>query len=93
MDKIKIPWWLWLKFYFDKGLGLTNYGKYAVALFGLYSVGKQVNINYTIIFGAIWMLTCVPVGWLWVKYKLQDAENEIQNRLNPFQREMRAKFK
>lgn len=90
--KTHIPSWLWLKFYFDKGLGVTSYAKYLIAIFGLYSIGKDIDINYTIAFGLIYILCCFVIGYLWVRSKLQDAENEIQNRLNPFQREVRAKL-
>ena len=88
----KIWKFLWLKKYFDIGLGLTNYFKYLIALFGLYSIGKDIDINITIYVGVGYVIFCFFLGAFWVKTKAVDIEKEIDNILDPFQREVRRKL-
>lgn len=78
--------------YFDKGLGLTSYFKYVIALFGLYSIGTNIDIKYTMILGVLYIFSCFVLGFVWIERKLIDYENEINNILNPFQREVREKL-
>ena len=82
---------LW-KAYFDKGLGVTSYAKYIIALFGFYSYANKIDLNWTILIGFLYATSCVFIGKLWYKFKLIDIENEIQNLFNPFQREMRKRL-
>lgn len=89
---MRIPRFLWWKRYFDTGLSLTNYVKYVIGLMGLYSVGKDIDINYTLIIGGAYLIFCFILGYFWIKHKMVDYENEINNRLNPFQREVREKL-
>jgi len=78
-----------IKAYLDKGMGLTYYVKYLIALFGISSLDPKT----TIIFAIIWMIFSFFLGYFWYKYHLADAENEVANRFNPFVKEMRTKLK
>lgn len=89
MANIKIPRWLWYKKYFDTGLGLTSYMKYVIALAGFYSFASDIGTEYVVIAGFLYLFSCIIIGYYWIKYKMVDAENEIGNILNPFQREVR----
>lgn len=85
---MEIPRWLWVKRYFDTGFGLTSYFKYILAASGL--ILKDVTSIIWI--GIAYGLICFILGWAWIRYNLIDAENEINNILNPFQREVRKKL-
>lgn len=74
-----------IKAYFDKGLGLTNYVKYFLALFAIASS----DVKSTLIWAFFYCIFCFILGYLWFKFKFIDAENEVNNRFNPFVREMR----
>jgi len=75
---------LW-KAYFDKGYGVSSYFKYLIAFYGISSLDVMVTMIIALIYG----FSCFFVGWAWYKYKLVDAECEVQNVVNPFVREMR----
>jgi len=83
---------LLIKKYFDIGLGLTSYIKYVIAFIGLYSVGKDIDMNYTVILGVAYLFFCFILGYLWVKFELIHTENEINNIFNPFQNQVREKL-
>lgn len=85
---MKIPRWLWVKKYFDTGYNVLGYAKFIVL-----GVGLSGDRTFTIIFGSIYAVVCLVVGIVWVKKGYADAENEINNILNPFQREMRNVIK
>ena len=78
---------LW-KAYFDKGFGLTNQFKYLIVLFGW----ATADVGMTLLIGILWFIACLIIGRLWFKFKLIDAEHEVQNVVNPFVNEMRSKF-
>lgn len=88
-----IPSWLWIKKYFDTGLGLTAYAKYLIAIFGIYTALTDLNPIYLVILGVFYLFLCILLGWLWIKYNFFDKELEINNRLNPFQKEVRTWIK
>lgn len=82
---------LW-KAYFDKGLNITNYIKYFIGLFALFSFWRDIPMEIALIAATLYVAVCPIIGWAWYKYELVETENEIQNRFNPFQREVREKF-
>ena len=75
--------------YFNKGYGLTSLVKYGVAVFAI----KITDYRLAFISGLAYAILCYIVGRLWYKYKLIDTEIEINNRVNPFVREMRKKVR
>ena len=83
---------LLLKYYFDKGFALTNNIKYLIGLFALYEVIKLDNVKITVVLGAIWVCISFLIGWWWYRKDWNSAEIEIQNRINPFVKEMREEF-
>ena len=78
---------LW-KAYFDKGYSTTNYAKYLIAFFGMASQ----DVKTTMVIGIIYAFSCLIIGRLWFHFKLVDAENEVQNVVNPFMVEVRKKL-
>jgi len=81
---------LLIKAYFDKGYGLTNYFKYLLAFVGIFDLIDAKTAIYSIL---IYLLFCFILGWAWFKFGFVDTENEIQNRFNPFQKEIRRKLR
>ena len=77
-----------LKAYFDKGLGVTSYAKYFIAMFGIAS--RDVSTTLWITFS--YAISCFVVGYLWYRHNLVETENEINNVFNPFVAEMREKI-
>lgn len=86
---MKIPKWLWIKKYFDTGLGLTSYVKYLIAIFGFYSFIAKINPKWLIVVGVVYLFSCIFIGYWWIKAKMAEKEAEIGNMLNPFAVEMR----
>lgn len=83
------------KAYFDKGFSFLNYLKYPLFLIGMGDVlssgGDWRNVAIAAVIIAI---LCFVVGKAAYYYRWVDAEHEVQNRVNPFVREMRnEKFK
>ena len=74
-----------LKAYFDKGMSITSYVKYLIALFGI----SSLNVTATLIIGFVYGIACFFIGLLWFKLNIINAEIEVQNRVNPFVKEMR----
>ena len=77
-----------LKAYFDKGYGVTSYFKYLIGFYALASL----NVKSTLILGIVYGFLCFLIGYLWYKWRIADAELEVQNQFNPFVREMREEF-
>ena len=59
------------------------------AKFIVLAVGLAGDKSFTIMFGLAYGLLCPVVGYFWIRLKYADMENEINNRLNPFQKEVR----
>jgi len=83
---------LW-KAYFDQGYGTTSYVKYLIGVLGIANTIITEDLRLIIILGVSYGLFCLIVGRLWFKFKLVDAEHEVQNVVNPFVSEMRKVFK
>ena len=81
------------KAYFDKGLGLTNYLKYFILLFGIYEVLSIKNVTITFIMAILYAVGCFFLGWFWYKSDFIKAEIEVGNNFNLFVKEMRKKIK
>lgn len=77
------------KRYFDTGFGVLNYVKYLVGFFALASL----NWKATLIVGFAYGVACYLVGWYWINKGIWEAENEVSNQFNPFQREVRKLIK
>lgn len=75
------------KAYFDKGLSLTNYLKYAVAVLVV-----KIPVKQGIIAGIIYGIFCYIFGKVWYKFHLVETEAEINNIFNPFVKDVREKL-
>jgi len=73
------------KTYFDKGYALTKYFTYLLALFGL----TTLDLNSTMTIAFFYAIACYWIGRWWFKYKWVSAAHEVDNRINPFVKEMR----
>ena len=83
---------LW-KAYFDKGFGIFNYLKYPLFLIGLGDViatgGDWKRVAIVSILLAVF---CLIAGRYMYKSGYASAEHEVQNKINPFVKQMRERF-
>ena len=78
-----------IKRYFDTGYSLTSQFKY-----GLVAVAASwQNTKWITIIGIIYGILCFPLGYLFYHYNWIEAEAEVGNRFNKFQREVRKFIK
>jgi len=77
------------KGYFEKGLSLTNYLKYLIALAGAASYLSSKNLNIAIMLAVGYAVACYFLGWLWFNRGFYQAEIEVSNQFNLFVEEMR----
>ena len=77
------------KAYFDKGYAMTNYIKYLIAIFGI----SSLNVKITILLGILYFFFSYSFGRWWYKKNYILAENEVNNKFNLFQKEVRSKLK
>ena len=83
---------LW-KAYFDKGYGLLSLPKYILFLVGFGDIiTSKGNTKNVLIWGSVFFIFCFFLGWLWYKYRITDAENEVQNQFNPLAYQLRDKL-
>jgi len=75
------------KAYLDTGMGLTNYLKYVIALFGI----ATSNVKTTLIIAFFYVIACYFIGRWWYKSKMKLAEVEVGNQFNLFVKQMREK--
>lgn len=86
-----------LKAYFDKGFGFLSMAKYAVILLGFERViAKDPKTMILIMIG--YAVLCFALGFVMYHYKvgkirLIEYENEVANRYNLFQKQLRDKLK
>ena len=80
------------KMYFEKGYSLVSFPKWVAAVFG---IGSVINKNYLIVvIGAFaFMLGCILLGWIWLRYDFYLAEIEVSNQYNLFVKELRGNRK
>ncbi len=74
-----------IKKYFDTGYGLTSPLKWGLAIVG----ATLQDIELIKLYGIIYIILCFVAGWAWIKWDFYTAEQEVNNRLNLFQKEMR----
>lgn len=81
------------KGYFERGLALTNFFKYPLALIGATNYAYFDNVNFTIVLVIFYFIFCYFLGWAWFNRGFVAAENEVNNQFNPFQKEIRNHIK
>lgn len=81
------------KSYFDRGIGLTNYAKYPIALFALYEFISVESYWITISLVSLYAIACYFLGMWWFRSNFVRAEAEVNNRYNYFQQEVREALK
>ena len=79
---------LW-KAYFDEGYGFTSYIKYLIAVIGGVNSIITSDLTVIIIAGLAYGVACVFLGRFIFRSKMKDAMLEVQNNVNPFQKEVR----
>lgn len=86
--KVKYKLMLW-KSYVDRGRGVTSYFNELFLIFGTWAVFNHgTPLVLASIFLAYLIMTFV-IGMLYFKYGWQEAEAEVQNQYNLFQKQMR----
>ena len=79
---------LWKKF-FDTGYSLTSQFKY-----GFIAVAAAwQNTFWVTSLGVLYIILCFPLGYYFYKFKWIEAEAEVGNKFNRFQREVRSYIK
>lgn len=86
--KYKILLW---KGYYDKGFSITSTFKYIFYFLGIsFGILEDTQfIHYLSYAGIVYLVGCVPLGYLWYRYNWIEAEQEVNNRYNLFQKDVR----
>ena len=74
---------------FNTGYSITAPIKWAAALFGITSVIDGSSPKLIIIGAVAYFLLCIAIGVPAFKFGWIDAIHEVQNRYNPFVKELR----
>lgn len=82
---------LW-KSYIDRGRGLTSYFNELFLIFGVWNVITYKSSFYLILIFLAYVILCFVVGKIYFKYGWQEAENEVSNQYNLFQKQLRDKM-
>ena len=81
------------KNYLDTGFGLLNYLKYFMYAYAGADIISTQNYDRAFIVGAIYLILCYIIGYIWYNTDMARASAEIGNRYNLFIEEMRKKLK
>ena len=86
---------LLVKGWFDKGFSVTSQFKYIFYFLALYFGFEKYETYHSLIgyVGLAYLIVCLPLGWAWFKYEWILAEQEVNNRYNPFPKEVRKFIK
>lgn len=76
------------KKYFDTGRGVIDYLKYPLLAMGI----AIPNLKIILWVAIAYALACYLIGWWWLNFGMKDAENEVENRFNPFVKQVRRKL-
>ena len=91
MNIIKYKLLLW-KAYVMTGYSLTQILKYIIMVFVGWEVTGGRDLSKIIGVAVIYAIFCYVLGWVWFKFELVNAEQEISNQFNPFVKQVRSKF-
>ena len=82
---------LWYS-YFNTGYSVMSFPKWVMAVFG---IGEVVNKNYWVVLGGalIFLVSCLFVGWLYIKFGFLEAMQEVGNKHNLLAKQLRERFK
>ena len=73
------------KSYFEKGEGLIAYGKWFI----LYFAAATMDISSSIAYGIAYAAIAYAVGRIYFSKQFMEAENEVNNLMNRFMKEVR----
>jgi len=80
---------LLLKKYFDQGMAITNYLTKVLMVVGIGAAIQKYSLVGIMIVSFCYALGAFLLGYCYIKFRFLDRENEIENRINPFQRQVR----
>lgn len=80
------------KRYFDIGYGFTSIMKYLIALFSGVDAILTGDMTKVFIAGFSYVIFCYLFGMIFIKFGWYEAEQEVDNQYNMFQKEMREKL-
>jgi len=81
------------KTYFDTGYGITSIVKYLIGLLGFGNILVGGQFSTLVYAGFGYVIFCYIFGLMWYKWGFIWAQNEVGNRWNLFQKEVRETIK